>query len=551
MQTARPTRDVFIACALALVLGVAWTVRDWANLSVLRLPDTDDVVRLQQIRDWLGGQSWFDVAQHRMGLPPPLSMHWSRLPDILPAALSLLLGERAAVIATPLLWFAAALAGVAAIARALGVSSVTAMVVAALAYPATTLFLPGRIDHHGMQLVLLLVVARSLLGTATIRQAFAGGLAMAASLVVGMETAPLLAAAGGISVLLWVIGTPGSRRRIFGHGAGLFAGLLVAALCLRTGGWEVPACDGFTEILWRAALVLALVPLALTAADRLLPTVTQRAVVAGIASAIALGTALTLAPQCLSPYGAVDPLLARVWLARVGEAQPLFGAPLAQAIGYAGLMLVGIAATIPQARHTTDWRVLLAMQLVALAVTLVQLRGAYPGALLAAPVLAAMIAHARTRGTLALAGAWIVSAGLLYPLVGNTLAPPPRPTSRVVDCTTPAALARVAALPPGRLIATVDLSAYALASSNQTPLAGPYHRNTAGNRAMYGFYLSSPDRAQAIARTAHITHVAWCDGDLSETTLPADSLAAHLRAGHPPTWLSPMPGTDPLLYRVR
>ena len=31
--------------------------------------DNDDVMRLVQVRDFLGGQSWFDLMQYRLGLP--------------------------------------------------------------------------------------------------------------------------------------------------------------------------------------------------------------------------------------------------------------------------------------------------------------------------------------------------------------------------------------------------------------------------------------------------------------------------------------------------
>ena len=66
---------------------------------------------------------------------------------------------------------------------------------------------------------------------------------------------------------------------------------------------------------------------------------------------------------------------------------------------------------------------MLALQLGALAVAVMQLRGAYAGALLAAPALAALIAAARRAGALPLAGAWLVSAGMLYPLAAEAMAP--------------------------------------------------------------------------------------------------------------------------------
>ncbi|WP_430984524.1 hypothetical protein, partial [Escherichia coli] len=67
------------------VLCAGWAWRDWAALSALQLTDTDDMMRLQQIRDWIAGQGFSDLAQHRLGWGAGLEMHWSRLPDLLPA----------------------------------------------------------------------------------------------------------------------------------------------------------------------------------------------------------------------------------------------------------------------------------------------------------------------------------------------------------------------------------------------------------------------------------------------------------------------------------
>ena len=133
-------RDNAMAAGLALLLAAVWAWRDWAALSMLRLPDTDDVMRLQQIRDWLGGQGFGDLAQHRLGAAG-LEMHWSRLPDLAPGAIIALLtpvtgahaAELVAVILWPLLLFAAALMLVASIAREVRAPAPVVVVVAALA----------------------------------------------------------------------------------------------------------------------------------------------------------------------------------------------------------------------------------------------------------------------------------------------------------------------------------------------------------------------------------------------------------------------------------
>lgn len=561
----RHVGDLGVALLLAGLLTFAWVVQGWADLAALRLPDTDDVVRLQQIRDWLGGQAFGDLAQHRLGAPPGLEMHWSRLPDLVPAALILLLSpllgthiaELTAVILWPALLFAAALALTAAIARALGGSGPLAALIAALAYPATTLFMPGRIDHHALQLVLLSTVACAAIGRGALAAGAVAGIATAASLAIGVETAPLLAIGAAAIVLRWVGEGEAARPRLAGYSVGLVLALAAAAMLLRTSGWNWPGCDGFTAILWRAAQVAALGPLALAFLAFASPGAGARRMATLVVGPIALFGALALAPGCTRPYGDLDPLLSKVWLAHVAEAQPLFGAPLADAIGYAGLGFAGIIAALWVWRRSRDsrWLVLLALQLTALALTLVQLRGAYAGALLAAPSLAALIAAARATSVFALVPAWLVSAGLLYPIAGAAFAPAGTPAGASADCTDPVALARLAAFPPGTLMAPIDMGAWTLAATHHRVVAAPYHRNTAGNVAMYRFFLGPLENAPAIARKWQVHYVALCPGDFDELGAQAASparLSGALRAGTPPAWLRRLspPGSAPMLYAV-
>ena len=548
-------RDNSAAAGLALLLAVVWAWRDWGALSALRLPDTDDVMRLQQIRDWLGGQGFGDLAQHRLGAAG-LEMHWSRLPDLVPGAIIALLtpvagahaAELVAVILWPLLLFAVALMLVAAIARRVAVSAPVAVIVAALAYPASALFLPGRIDHHGLQLVLLLILFRAVIGPGGWRSGVAAGVASVASLVVGMETAPFLALGGGVLVLRWIADGAGERLRLLGYGASLVGALALAALLFRTSGWSVATCDAFAAPLWRAAQVASFGPLALALVARGMASPRARLITAFVVVDVAVVAALALSPACLSLYGGVDPLLERLWLGRVAEAQSLFAAPLDHAIGYVGLALVGFAATLWQWWRTreTGWAALAGFQLAALALALVQLRGIYAGTLLAAPGLAALIAHARERGALALAAAWVVSAGFVYPALGSLVAPPPP----AATCDGGTVLAQLGAQPVGTVAAPIDLGAYAVAETPHRVLAAPYHRNAQGNLAVYRLIDLPVGQARVEAKRLRIDLIADCGGAWDELGAPpAGSLRAALRAGTPPEWLTPVaPGAT--VYRV-
>lgn len=563
MDSARPRiwRDAALAAAIALLLSAIWAMRDWTALSALHLPDTDDVVRLQQIRDWLGGQAFGDLAQHRLGLGG-IEMHWSRLPDLVPAAIIALLtplagahaAELAAVIAWPALLFVAALMLSGSIARALGTSAPTAIVIAALAYPASALFLPGRIDHHGLQLVLLLALVLALLGRGSGLRGSVAGLASVASLVIGVEMAPLLAAGGAILVIRWAANGTGERSRLMGYGLTLSAGLAAAALLLRTSGWDYPACDGFAAPLWRAAQIAALAPLVLASMAPWLADLRVRFAAVGLFGAVAVVAALAISPSCLRPYGAVDPVLARIWLANVAEAQPLLAAPLQHAIGYAGLLVAGLGATIWMWRRSgqREWLIVGALQLLSLLIGCAQLRGAYAGAMLAAPALAGLIAAARAHGTFALAAAWVGSAGLLYPVAG-TLLTRGAEAGAAESCEALPAITVLARQPRGTVAAPIDLGADLLAATPHHVLAAPYHRDQAGIRSVYRLMLLPEGRREAHARTLGIDYLVYCAGGFGELGRPPHgSLLTALREGRAPAWLERLTPSDQsmIVFRV-
>ncbi|MFW2853241.1 hypothetical protein ACM61V_15160 [Sphingomonas sp. TX0543] len=558
----RAWRDALIALLLAVAIGAAQVWRGWADLSALRLPDSDDMMRLQQIRDWLGGQRFGDVAQYRLGLSG-VAMHWSRLDDLIPAAiireLAPLAGrhwaEVCAVIAWPTILLAAAIWLIGQIAETVGGNEAgwRAMILALAAHPASSLFVPGRIDHHNLQMVMILVVALVLVQPATFRCGIAAGIAAGLSFVVGMETAPLLAAATGLIVIEWIWrGNESQRRRLLGFGLGLGGATAAGALFFSTGDWGMPACDGFTALVARAAGTIA----ALTTVIGMTRSSSARwrALIATMGGSVLLYTMIVTAPQCLSPYGNVDPLLRHLWLSRVGEAIPLAAASPVLSISYAGLMIAGIVAGawLTLRTRSRGWGTLLALQLFALAVTFVQIRGAYPGALLALPALASVIAIATRHGRVALAASWIAATGIFYPLAAAALPAPPAPAKTAGgDCASTALMAALNTAPVGLVMAPIDTGGPAIATTHHRLVAGAYHRNNPGNLAMYRFYLGTPGHALSEARRLKLDYVIACDG--LGIRPPSTSLGAMLAGGRNPDWLKPISRSPDgaTLYRVR
>ena len=101
--------------AVWFLISAIMVVLAWPRIAQGRFPESDDVLRLLQVRDLLAGQGWFDLHQYRIDPPHGTPMPWSRLADLpLLAAIGLfapLAGQPAAeaiaVIMVPLLSFGA------------------------------------------------------------------------------------------------------------------------------------------------------------------------------------------------------------------------------------------------------------------------------------------------------------------------------------------------------------------------------------------------------------------------------------------------------------
>ena len=75
-----------------LLVSLLMLATNAAAIAALRFPDSDDTLRLVQVRDLLAGQGWFDLHQYRIDPGSGgVLMHWSRLVDAPIAAAILVL----------------------------------------------------------------------------------------------------------------------------------------------------------------------------------------------------------------------------------------------------------------------------------------------------------------------------------------------------------------------------------------------------------------------------------------------------------------------------
>jgi hypothetical protein len=509
--------------------------------------DTDSAMRLVQMRDLLHGQAWFDLTQYRMNPPQGVAMHWTRLLDIPLALMTMIGGEAFMLAAWPLLMFFVVLWALARLALTAGgrIAVPVTLFLALLCVFLLPDFLPGAIDHHTLQMALMLWSTVALVEGRPIPAA----LLIALGLAVGLEVLPY-AVAVSICAALWLTGR---REKAWDFGLWLAIAALVFLLCIDTRYRSHAACDTYS--LLQAALLGT--GGAGLAAISFLPRHRLAAVAA--LGLVLLGLAAFLAPACLAgPYGGMDAQLRAIFLTRINEARSaasFFTFAPSEWVG--GIFYGGVIALLSLLQPRSRARCLLiALTLAALAVSLWQVRGVPFLILFALPGFAATLVRLlHSRGSVAFAAAFLLGNQAAFAVAGVTWEGQVRHDARIAAfnrqtaCAAPDAVGLLNAQPKGLVAAFVDQGPAILAQTPDSVLAGPYHRDAQGILDSYRIFTLPPDQARALLKARGALYVMVCTGapdwDFYRRNGPKGLVAAL------PVWLRPLGRRgDVRLYRV-
>ena len=533
---------------VAWLCVAAWFVWDnWNGIRFLALGDTDDNMRLMQVRGLLGGQGWYDLRNYRLNPPAGFDIHWSRLVDLPIAGLILLLrpfagpvwAERLACGVAPLLPLSIAMVALAATVRRLVAPVAWTLAIVFLMGATATLamFMPDRIDHHGWQLAMLAVTVAGLCDPRSARSGALVGVSSAVSLSIGLELLPYAASAGAIIALRWVWDRAEAQRlRVYALTLG--GGAALGFVAFASDANRVLRCDALTPV-WLSAVVAAG---ALLFVLSLLP-VERRGVRLALALAAGAAVAAFFAlafPQCLGRPEQVSQELYDQWLSNVREAKPIYRHPLRNAIPIAALPIVGVIGAAfatwrtRRADNVVGWASVLLFVAFAAAMLLWQMRAgpaaqllAIPGAVaLAWALLPWLLGHRsmliRVFGTV---GAFLLVSGLAGGLAIKWF-PIDRPsayTQRVnragARCNSLVQLARLDRAVPAQTVFTFnDLGPRLIVTTHLSAIGGPYHRNGDSILDVQHAFKRSPDEARAIMLRHGATLLLVCP-DMAESTI--------------------------------
>jgi hypothetical protein len=522
---------------------------------------------------------------HVARLDPPLGYdsHWSRLIDAGLAGLFLLfhqlvdgaLAERLMRVVWPLMWIAPAMLGVAAIAwRIAGRdAAVVSLLLCVVGLPAYRQFVPGRIDHHDVQIVLALgCVAATAWSDRSRGAAVAAGALAGLALAIGLENLAFVALCGVAFALRYAAdraGAPALARYGWSLAASAAAAFLVS---VGPDHWSRTVCDTMA-INWAApvaaaGLLLGLAGTAL-ASERAMTRVAAAAAVAALAGLMFV----VIEPRCLhGPYAMMDPQLYAIWFSHIAEMQSLAqltrSAPdvTAALVVFPAAAAIATLALLREPAMRRDFAVLLAAAelLVACALTVAAAKMSMYAIWLGMPLVAAFalrlfallrLEHlaARAFAAMLLTPAVLCAAAVAAVQAAGSASPDETDGRVAAGCFTTASYAELARLPRGVVATEIDFGSFVLALTPHSVIAAPYHRLADGILTSHRILASPPEEARRILQRRGVSYVALCGThvppELNEAERKA-GLWGRLQAGSPPDWLKPVPAEPGDVFAV-
>ena len=569
-----------------LLASVGLIIWRWGRIHWLALGDTDDNMRLMEVRAWLNGQGWYDLRQYRLNPPAGFNIHWSRLVDIPIAGIILAvkpffgtaIAERAAIAVAPVLPLGVALFGVALTARRLiaPLSFVFAAVILLTAQSTMGMFQPARIDHHGWQLAMMALLIAGIADPDRRRGGLTVGAASVLSLVIGFEMMPYLALTGAIMALFW-IWERGEAARLQTYGIMLAGGSALGYALFTSWDNSAPRCDVLSPV-WMSTMVLAGALLTVLARMPLQSRIARLAA-AIVAGAIIAGFFVFFWPQCLGRPEGVSPELQAKWLDNIREVKPVYrqewkimwamlALPVVGAIG--SLLSLWVHRRDP--KRLMGWVGVTALALASLGMMFFQSRATAAAQLLAVPGGLALMWIAlpwirgqrnmlvRVLGTPAL---FLIGSGLFIQF-GVQAFPEKaeKPVYKKVNlagakCSTIPSMQPLNKIPRATIMTMVDLGPRLITLTHHNAIAGPYHRNGDAILDMHHAFDGTPEVAYAVAKKHKATLLMICPNFAEGTVYKSRSpkgFYAQLEAGKVPAWLEPvtLPKDSPFkLWRIK
>lgn len=578
----------------ALLFQLAWSWNTLKNIIQQgTMPGPDDFMRLNQVRSLLDGQSWYDSTAYRMLLPDGADIHWSRIVDAPIAAIITLLSpffdqqlaERITIIIWPTFLLVLTVLVITKICDSLfsRYNRLLPVFFTVLCVSSLEQFVPGRIDHHNVQILLYVAMLWCLVNWQLPKANIFAGILIPLSVSIGLDVMMFIILFMAWFGMEWVLDTDKSGKLLRRFAISLFvASLVLYPLNIGPAQWLVAYCDANSVVYLAALLSISIAMFAMSALTPMLTypsshrQITVRLAVAGALAVFCVGLLLIAFPQCAGgPFTAVSDELNSRWLSNVTEAKNIF-AILAdfpeywiKTVAYCVFIFIVAAWLFSQKlENKTKLAVVFAAFVVSVLLTVFQYRiirigffAAIPLCVLATEMIARKLVERYGRGSIFSVTGQVFSVILLstttWALAGTLLLGKAVPAAANTDAPTSSASARqtcfhhddynfLASLPKGHVMSGLTSAAAILVFTNKSTVSGPYHRNGRAILDIKDFFRSDLQKPREIAARHKIDYVTFC-----RVNIPPDvddelkvTLKYHLLIGDIPAWLEQLSAPD-------
>jgi hypothetical protein len=539
----------------------------WANIVNWKFSDSDDAMRVLEVRSWLGGQGFYDNFNHRANPPWGSEMHWSRLSDapltlieiILRPFLPLALSEQIATFLLPPLLGALFLYVAAKVSNKLYWSQYSIVILMALFLSSNMLtfnFGVGRVDHHNLQSIALIIIMLGTFGN-NFKGGLIAGFALAASLTIGFELLPIEVLIVAWLALRWLL-DPNCAKLVKGFCIALFVGINAGLLINIAPSKILMQYNDSLSIAQALPIMIGSIGLFVTAHFFSNKSLFIRLISLAVIAVFVILTAWQF-PILRQPlYWQISPLFVKLWFADVGETFPLKTFPLSLQFTALGFLLISIIITIWQSFQAfkakdnfANW-VLLSLILICLtAMTyFFQMRVMVHALAIAIIAYTPFISKIlQQRGLV-----WALFIGII---LGPSATPvhvwavdnfaPKTPTKfkygDSANCRAAPDFAHLAKLKKGLVATDISLGVETLLSTHHDVMATHFHRDT-GRNELYRIFLAKPDDANSILRADKVDYIAYCNYHTEVSNIQKyypKSFLAQISKGNIPAYLKPIP----------
>jgi hypothetical protein len=559
----------------------------WTSIVDYQMGDPDDFMRMVQIRDWMAGQSWFDVTQYRLNLPDGASMHWSRYVDVpIRAIIELLtpftgqyIAEISAMVIVPLALLGFILFAVYRATLALTGDWKIALIATALVPTNLLIFiqtLPMRVDHHSWQIAMAAISFWAMVDAKIRRGPEIVGIALAFWMHVSFEGLPYVVLAGLIYGLFYFTERDRSLPRYLLALTAASAFFLITTRSFA----ELPIvyCDAVS---WPLIVSLVAVTATVWFGDHMRQSPDSRMRLLTMAIAGIIGALLFLGngQSCaLNPFGELEPLVRDMWYEEITEGLDIRSQKLLMAVIIVMISVIGILGSFigwkqqTEAEQKKRWLIQLLIVTSTFLIALKVMRAAAV-AEISATIGIALLTHLLISKIMAwrfmvarvLASVFVAFAlspvnalllGAIIDPASVTMESESKDSDKGEGENHPACdLKQLADLPKMYLFTNMGISPSILLRTHHSSYTSGYHRSHSYMNRNIAAFIGTEPEAKAIIMASGVDHVLFCSNQMDFARyikVSPNGFAAQLESGNAPDWLEPAPGMQPnQLWKVK